>query len=369
MADTRCGHGRANHGYRCKECGGKGICPCNKVRTQCKKCNPAGFCRHDRKEAQCVDCDGSQICACKKQKAKCPIHGGSALCEHLIQRAFCTICGGSQICKHLKHLSQCEECGGSSLCECGHQRANCKKCKGSNICDHGEYKSLCIECKHLCTSQLCKLYLCHHSKSRNKELEGFCTGCFCKTYPGSPYARNYKTKEKEVVNNIKLKFDEFDWIHDKIIKDGCSKRRPDMFLDLLTHVIVVEIDEYGHSRHEEICENKRLMQISEDIGHRPLVMIRFNPDGYTDSKNEYHKSCFLQGKDGVFRVPRNKTREWRIRINKLLKLISWWAAEIPEKTITPENLYMNSYPDEEDEGEYEDIIEEYDYEPIFDDRF
>ena len=31
--------------------------------------------------------------------------------------------------------------------------------------------------------------------------------------------------------------------YDKRIKCGCSKRRPDLLLDLGTHVIIVEIDE------------------------------------------------------------------------------------------------------------------------------
>ena len=28
------------------------------------------------------------------------------------------------------------------------------------------------------------------------------------------------------------------------------------------------------------CENKRIMEISQDLGHRPIVFIRFNPDEY-----------------------------------------------------------------------------------------
>ena len=51
--------------------------------------------------------------------------------------------------------------------------------------------------------------------------------------------RNYKTKELEVVNNIKKHFENYSWVFDKTIQDGCSKRRPDIFLDCGPHVLIV----------------------------------------------------------------------------------------------------------------------------------
>ena len=45
---------------------------------------------------------------------------------------------------------------------------------------------------------------------------------------------------------------------DKVIPNGCSKRRPDVMIDCGTHVISVEIDELKHSSYESICENKRI---------------------------------------------------------------------------------------------------------------
>ena len=54
-----------------------------------------------------------------------------------------------------------------------------------------------------------------------------------------PAMRNYKTKELEVVNHIKKHFGDYSWNFDKTIQDGCSKRRPDIFLDCGPYVLIV----------------------------------------------------------------------------------------------------------------------------------
>jgi len=99
--------------------------------------------------------------------------------------------------------------------------------------------------------------------------------------------RNYKTKEKEVVDQITQTFADFTWVADKKVFDGCSRRRPDLLLDLGSHVVIIEIDEDKHTGYECSCENKRIMQISQDLHHRPVVFIRFNPDEYITPEGEY----------------------------------------------------------------------------------
>ena len=61
-------------------------------------------------------------------------------------------------------------------------------------------------------------------------------------------------------------------------------------VDFGSHIIVIEIDENIHSNYNCICENKRLMEISKDLGHRPIVFIRFNPDSYIDKDGKKIKS-------------------------------------------------------------------------------
>ena len=78
----------------------------------------------------------------------------------------------------------------------------------------------------------------------------------------------------EIVNNIKKHFENYSWIFDKTIQDGCSRIRPDIFLDCGTHFLIVEIDENKHSSYDCSCENKRIMILSQDIGHRPITFIK-----------------------------------------------------------------------------------------------
>ena len=55
--------------------------------------------------------------------------------------------------------------------------------------------------------------------------------------------------------------------------DGCSKRRPDLLLDMGYHIIIVEVDENKHTGYDCSCENKRLMELSQDLQHLSLIHI------------------------------------------------------------------------------------------------
>lgn len=176
----------------------------------------------------------------------------------------------------------------------------------------------------------CKTPLCSTILS-NTDRE-YCIACFIHIYPNTPVMKNYKTKEKEVVDRIKEKFPNFDWKYDKIIQDGCSKKRPDLLLDMGINIIIVEIDENKHSGYDCICENKRLMEISQDLQHRPIVCIRFNPDSYTDFNGKI-KSCWKINKMGIMQIEKNKKNEWENRIKCLIQEIDYWINNSTEKTI------------------------------------
>ena len=84
---------------------------------------------------------------------------------------------------------------------------------------------------------------------------------------------------------------------DRVVSGGCSKRRPDGLLDCLTHSIIIEIDEDQHVGYETLCDNRRTMELFDDLGQRPIVFIRLNPDKYSlDGKTT--RGCFIQTKDG-----------------------------------------------------------------------
>jgi hypothetical protein len=162
-----------------------------------------------------------------------------------------------------------------------------------------------------------------------EKYDGYCLFCYVNLFPDKPTTRNYKTKEYSVVEFVKTIYPNFDWIGDKKITDGCSKRRPDLLLDLGYQIIIVEIDENQHIDYDCSCENKRIMELSQDLGHRPIIFIRFNPDNYINNGVNV-TSCWGQNKNGLCVIKKSKKNEWTERLNTLERQISYWVN--PENT-------------------------------------
>jgi hypothetical protein len=174
-------------------------------------------------------------------------------------------------------------------------------------------------------NKTCKTHLCN--KQVAEKYDGYCLRCYMYLFPNKPVSRNYKTKEFAVVEFVKNKFDKCDWLSDKIIIDGCSKRRPDLLLDLGYQIIIIEIDENQHSDYDCSCENKRIMEISKDLGHRPIVFIRFNPDDYNINDKKFDSCWGINGK-GICVVKKSKKDEWDKRLDALEQQINYWL--VPE---------------------------------------
>jgi hypothetical protein len=170
-------------------------------------------------------------------------------------------------------------------------------------------------CRH-CISEWC------NTQAKINKYDGYCLFCFINLFPDKPVARNYKTKERTVVEFVLNHFPQFTWISDKKVQDGCSKRRPDLLLDLGFQVIVIEVDENQHISYDCSCENKRLMEISQDVGHRPLVFIRFNPDSYVTMKNEMIKSCWRPNQKGIFIINKDNNNDWNNNIIISIRIIT-----------------------------------------------
>jgi hypothetical protein len=322
------------HGKRksiCIDCGGSSICEHLKNKSQCKDCGGSSFCDHGNRKSFCKECGGSQICEHKKIRRFCKDCGGSSLCEHKKQKRRCKECGGSQICEHGKDKYHCKECGGSGICIHNKQKYFCKDCDGNYLCIHNKNKRYCKECDG---SVLCKTVYCETS-AKNTKYEGYCMPCFVNNPENKdkPTFRNYKTKEKDVVDRIITTFTNLTWISDKKVQHGCSKRRPDLLLDMGSHIIIIEIDENKHTDYDCTCEHKRLMELSQDLQHRPIVFIRFNPDDYTNQHGILVKSCWKLNKLGVMQIMKTKQKEWEERIDTLEQQIQYWIDNPTEKTI------------------------------------
>jgi hypothetical protein len=175
----------------------------------------------------------------------------------------------------------------------------------------------------------------------NNKYEGFCLRCYVHAFPDRPVSRNYKTKENEVVNFLKRRFPNSDIVHDKLVLGGCSCRRPDCLMDLGDRVIVVECDENQHDSYNVSCENKRLMEISRDIDHRDLIMIRFNPDDYYDSNGKRVTSCFGINAKGLLHVRLSKRKEWQRRLDLLEKTVTCWMTQPSDRTVRVVHLFYD----------------------------
>jgi hypothetical protein len=71
------------------------------------------------------------------------------------------------------------------------------------------------------------------------------------------------------------------------------------------------------------------MELSQDLDHRPIIFIRFNPDDY--SNNDINiTSCWGTDKKGICIVKKSKKTEWNNRLKLLEETIEYW--------INPQNI-------------------------------
>lgn len=220
---------------------------------------------------------------------------------------------------------------------------DCKRQPSYNV--EGQKRLYCSEHKKdemiNVIQKTCKTYLC--SSQVKEKYDGYCLFCYMHLFPDKPVSRNYKTKEYAVVEFVKNKFPDLSWIADKKVNGGCSKRRPDLLLDLGYQIVIIEVDENQHIDYDCSCQNKRIMELSQDLGHRPIIFIRFNPDDYkTDGKNI--TSCWGQNKKGICVVKKIKNNEWSERLNVLEQHINYWInpSNVTNKTIEIIQLYYDN---------------------------
>ena len=187
-------------------------------------------------------------------------------------------------------------------------------------------------------SRKCKSAWCYTQPT--KKYDGYCLFCYMNLFPDKPVARNYKTKERNIVEYIKSQYHNLNWIEDKIIQDGCSRRRPDLLIDFGYQIVIIEIDENQHTDYDCSCENKRLMEISQDLNHRPVIFIRFNPDDYKINNNKI-TSCWGLNKNGICVVKKQKINEWNERLNNLKSQIEYWLNNRTDKIIEIIQLFYD----------------------------
>jgi hypothetical protein len=207
--------------------------------------------------------------------------------------------------------------------------------KNPICCSKHKEKNMIDVVHKTCLSEWCYI------QSTNPLYEGYCLNCFINLFPDKPIVRNFKTKEKAMDDFVIGSFLDFEWIRDKIIVGGVSSRRPDLLTNHDNHTIIVECDENQHKNYEDICENKRLMELSLDIKHKNLIFIRFNPDSYIGNDNKKVASCWSINKKGILTVNRTQKKKWEKRLEVLNDTIEYWINNTSEKMIEVIKLFYD----------------------------
>ena len=177
-----------------------------------------------------------------------------------------------------------------------------------------------------------------------KAYKGHCYRCFINTYPDNAIVRNHKTKERAVADYVRSVYPDLTIAFDQRVAEGCSRRRPDILMNMGAYVIVTEIDENQHGAYDCSCENKRMMELFQDAGNRPLVMIRFNPDQYFNQKKKSVASCWGYTKEkGLCVVKPNKTAEWDQRLATLKTTLDLVISQGTKKEIDVYHLYYDGF--------------------------
>lgn len=336
----------------------------NKTPSCCKECKTDNMFNIVDKKCKCgkhqpsfgYKSDNIRIC-CKKCKTlnmsiifvkKCKCGKTDSPCFGLINDSNATCCNK---CKTNEMIDI-----KNKKCKCGKRRpcfglktdksANyCKMCKNKDMVNIVDKKCLFEDCDTLIS---------------NKNYDGYCVYHFSNLYPDKPISKNYRTKERKVVDYIKEYYPLYKWKFDNIIKGGISYKRPDIFLDLGNKIIIIEVDENQHNKYETICENRRIVEIYLDINPeirkyttdlneyiindcsiktKSVIFIKFNPDKYIDQNNNKISSCFvIEKKTGLVKI---NNKMWNERLNILKQTVDKWLKNDTTKTIEVCKLFYD----------------------------
>ena len=233
-----------------------------------------------------------------------------------------------------------------------------------------EYRRACIECSQLAFPNTpggapthCKQHgggrrcpglkgcgVCGKDVSvdlgKQDRFDGQCVACFCSDKPNDPRAIAARTsvhaKEQAVVAFLKEVFPDHNWTFDKrfvhrtILKGVNTRYRPDARFARADRMIIVEVDELSHRAYKCAKERKREASFVVQNPDKTVVMVRFNPDAYTDYDGVRQPSCFTRpDKDNeTVHVAERQKGQWKRRLEELKHTITNLANpkfELPPK--------------------------------------
>lgn len=306
----------------CSECKEEGMIDLINKKCKCGSVRPSLGFESDKRPTCCSDCKEDGMINIVSKRCKC----GTV-------PAFGFETDKKRIC--------CSECKEEGMIDLVNKKCKCKKIPTFGF-ESDKRPTRCSECKEdgmiNIKHKKCKTPLCD-IRASNRLYKGYCSRCFYYTFPDEKLTRNYKNKERLTTEHVKEQYPDYDWVCDRKVKEGCSLKRPDIYCDFGSHTLVIEVDEDRHSNYS--CENKRMMELFQDFGNRPLVMIRFNPDSYEDEKTKKKiKSCFtIKRATGKLEVDEKR---WVTRLKVLDDTINKYNENFqPKKEVSIEQLFYS----------------------------
>jgi hypothetical protein len=88
------------------------------------------------------------------------------------------------------------------------------------------------------------------------------------------------------------------------------------------------------------------MELSQDVEHRPIIFIRFNPDDYINNNNDKQQSCWsTNNRNGVCMVKKTYLQKWQNRLNILKENIEYWTmmCNQTDKTLEVIQLFYDGF--------------------------
>jgi hypothetical protein len=215
-----------------------------------------------------------------------------------------------------------------------------ENCKGSPLYQNPENKSQLFCKKHKLTNHKFISYkLCAHpncKKIAKKIFDGKCDIHAINNF--EKIDELYHRPQNIIMQFIKNHFaDKVYILFDTTIPNGRSTRHPDIFIDMGTYVIIIEIDENQHKTYSIDKEKKRYDDIINDLQSKPVIFIRFNPHFYKNNKKTIY-SYWMQG---------NKTNpkyldDWNNRLNELKNTVEYYINNSPQKDIEIIKLFYDN---------------------------
>ena len=213
------------------------------------------------------------------------------------------------------------------------QTGTCTHCPG-----HGGGR----RCKGSIDPQTQQVHACADDvsvqKGNSDKYDGHCARCFCMSFPNDPRAKEAKSRalarEQEVVAILTDAFPQYRWLLNRGFTSGVPKR-PDAMVRKRDRVVIVEIDEDSHRTYN--CGKEREREAvfrAHTADNVDIVMVRFNPDGYTDvATGVRNPTCFKYSpKLGLTTIDPAQRAQWEARCAALIYSVGLW---LDSETLIP----------------------------------